>query len=224
MHPGAGTDPIPEYQCILEQAECVQLCPAASFCLVRGFSEAVVVCPSDEEWKRRLSKHQREEGEEVAETSLLKVKVSFTLPSPCEFLEEVLSRRRVLPPPKRKKNRNRRKPQPQQRGGQRGGAAGGLQGGYGGSASGYYQRSYGQQSYWGGQPQHREQDYRPFCNQYRTDYDRFYGRNYDPQRYREYYRQYTREWNQYNQDQDRYGYGSGNRGYSGGSGNYGGYR
>ncbi|XP_058877045.1 heterogeneous nuclear ribonucleoprotein U-like protein 1, partial [Acipenser ruthenus] len=76
---------------ILDQANVYSSAQRRKLLRFRGFSRrAVVVCPSDEEWKRRLSKHQREEGEEVAETSLLKVKVSFTLPSPCEFLEEVL--------------------------------------------------------------------------------------------------------------------------------------
>ncbi|XP_041093935.1 heterogeneous nuclear ribonucleoprotein U-like protein 2 [Polyodon spathula] len=76
---------------ILDQANVYSSAQRRKLLRFQGFCRrAVVVCPSDEEWKRRLGEQQREEGEEVAETSLLKVKVSFTLPSPCEFLEEVL--------------------------------------------------------------------------------------------------------------------------------------
>lgn len=37
------------------------------------------------------------------------------------------------------------------------------------------------------------QGYRNFYDRYRGDYDRFYGRDYDYNRYRDYYRQYNRE-------------------------------
>uniref|UniRef100_W5LYC4 SAP domain-containing protein n=1 Tax=Lepisosteus oculatus TaxID=7918 RepID=W5LYC4_LEPOC len=205
----------------------------------KGFQrKAVVVFPTDEEWKRRLGLLQQEEGEEVPEISLLKVKVSFTLPQCSEVLDEVLfseltkeeteklllgykeEARRLLPaPPKRKKNRNRRKPPPQPG---RPPRPGDRDRGYGGGRGGYIQRPYGQpQPYWG--PQRGE--YRPFFSQYCTEYDTFYNRGYNPQRYRDYYRQYTGEWDRYYQDQDRYGYSGGHRNYNyGGGGNYRGYR
>ncbi|XP_028665720.1 heterogeneous nuclear ribonucleoprotein U-like protein 2 [Erpetoichthys calabaricus] len=236
---------------ILDQANVYSSAQRRKLLRFKGFNrKAVVVCPSDEEWKKRLQLHQQEEGEEVAETSLLKVKVSFTLPSKCNFLEEVIyselqkeeaekllatykeEARKVLPPPpKRKKHRNRRKQQ------NRNIRGGGMMGTgilplpYGANRGGFNHRPFEPpQPFWGGQPR-REQEYRPFYNQYRTEYDRFYGRNYDPQRYREYYRQYTQEWNRYYRDQDRYGYGGGgggggnrNYGYGGGVNYRGGYR
>ncbi|KAJ8282816.1 hypothetical protein COCON_G00053350 [Conger conger] len=199
-----------------------------------GFQRrAVVVCPADEEWKRRLVAHQQQEGEEVPDTCLLKVKVSFTLPQQGDYLEEVLfpemsreetekllsgykeEARRLLPSqPKRKRHRSNRKNRPppsgpsQPRRNQ-------PDWGYGGPRGGYSQRGYGHQPYWG--PPRRE-EYRPFYSQYRMEYDPFYGRNYDPQRYRDYYQQYTGEWNRSFQDQGHYG----NRNY--GYGSYRGYR
>lgn len=37
------------------------------------------------------------------------------------------------------------------------------------------------------------QGYRNFYDRYRGDYDRFYGRDYEYNRYRDYYRQYSRD-------------------------------
>ena len=37
------------------------------------------------------------------------------------------------------------------------------------------------------------QGYRNFYDRYRGDYDRFYGRDYEYNRYRDYYRQYNRD-------------------------------
>lgn len=200
----------------------------------RGFQRrAVVICPTDEEWKRRLAAHQQQEGEEVPDTSLLKVKVSFTLPQQGDYLEEVLfpemsreeteklltgykeEARRLLPSqPKRKRHRSNRKNRPPpnapshpRRNHQ--------DWGYGGPRGGYSQRPYGHQPYWG---QPRREDYRPYYNQYRMEYDPFYGRNYDPRRYRDYFQQYTGGWNRSFQDQGHYG----NRNY--GYGSYRGYR
>ncbi|KAJ8246961.1 hypothetical protein GJAV_G00257210 [Gymnothorax javanicus] len=204
--------------------------------LFKGFQRrAVVICPTDEEWKRRLAAHQEQYGEEVPDSCLLKVKVSFTLPQQGDYLEEVLfpemsreeteklltgykeEARRLLPsPPKRKKPRHDRKIRPPSN------APSHSRHGhdhkdwrYGGPRGGYNQRPYGQRPYWG--PPRRE-DYRPFYGQYRMEHDPFYGRNYDPQRYREYHRQYTGGWNRSFQDQGYHG----NRNY--GYGSYRGYR
>lgn len=38
----------------------------------------------------------------------------------------------------------------------------------------------------------------------RAELNRFYGRDYEYNRYRDYYRQYNREWQNYYQDRDRY--------------------
>ncbi|XP_062381451.1 heterogeneous nuclear ribonucleoprotein U-like protein 2 [Sardina pilchardus] len=87
---------------------------------------AVVVFPSDQEWKRRLAQQQRDQAKEVPEEALLKLKVTFTLPETGDLLEEVLfvelpkeeaqgvltgykeEARQALPsPPKRKKPRHK---------------------------------------------------------------------------------------------------------------------
>ncbi|XP_028822336.1 heterogeneous nuclear ribonucleoprotein U-like protein 2 [Denticeps clupeoides] len=87
---------------------------------------AVVVFPSDEEWRSRVQRQREVDGEEVPESSLLKVKVSFVLPEVGDLLEEVTfvelscdaaqkllsgykeQARQLLPtPPKRKKPRRR---------------------------------------------------------------------------------------------------------------------
>ncbi|KAI1229719.1 hypothetical protein IHE44_0010903 [Lamprotornis superbus] len=75
----------------------------------------------------------------------------------------------------------------------------------GGQRRGYDSRVYGgqqQPQYWG-QPGNRG-GYRNFYERYRGYDDRFYGRDYDYNRYRDYYRQYNREWQNYYQDRDRY--------------------
>ncbi|XP_048885155.1 heterogeneous nuclear ribonucleoprotein U-like protein 2 [Brienomyrus brachyistius] len=212
---------------ILDQANVYSSAQRRKMQRFSGFQRrAVVVCPKDEEWRRRLELHQQQEGEEVPEMSLLKVKVSFSLPEQGDYLEEVLfpeltrseaekllagykeEARRLLPtPPKRKKPRTwRNKPLPSGPPGRNH-----RDWGHGWNRGSYNPRPYGQQPFWG--PQRRE-DFRPFYGQQRTDVDRFYGREYNPQRYRDYYRQYSGEWNSYYQDQGYYGnrnYGYGGR-------------
>ncbi|XP_008121708.2 heterogeneous nuclear ribonucleoprotein U-like protein 2 isoform X1 [Anolis carolinensis] len=84
---------------------------------------------------------------------------------------------------------------------------------FGGQRRGYNHRAYGQgqqqqqqpqqQQYWG-QPGNRG-GYRNFYDRYRGgDYNRFYGRDFEYNRYRDYYRDYNREWQNYYQDRDRY--------------------
>lgn len=58
--------------------------------LFAGFRrKVVVVFPSAEEWKRRLSEHQTQNGEKIPQTALLKLQVSYTLPEQENLLEEV---------------------------------------------------------------------------------------------------------------------------------------
>ncbi|XP_017263558.1 heterogeneous nuclear ribonucleoprotein U-like protein 2 [Kryptolebias marmoratus] len=59
--------------------------------LFAGFRRrAVVVFPSADEWRRRLSQHQMSHGEHIPETALLKLQVSCSLPEPrADLLEEV---------------------------------------------------------------------------------------------------------------------------------------
>nr|XP_023685199.1 heterogeneous nuclear ribonucleoprotein U-like protein 2 [Paramormyrops kingsleyae] len=216
---------------ILDQANVYSSAQRRKMQRFSGFQRrAVVVCPKDEEWRRRLELHQQQEGEEVPEMSLLKVKVSFSLPEQGDYLEEVLfpelsrseaekllagykeEARRLLPtPPKRKKPRTwRNKPLPSGPPGRNH-----RDWGHGWNRGSYNPRPYGQQPFWG---QQRREDFRPFYGQQRTEVDRFYGREYNPQRYRDYYRQYSGEWNSYYQDQGyygnrNYGYGGGRRGH-----------
>uniref|UniRef100_A0ABM5F427 Heterogeneous nuclear ribonucleoprotein U-like protein 2 isoform X2 n=1 Tax=Pogona vitticeps TaxID=103695 RepID=A0ABM5F427_9SAUR len=79
---------------------------------------------------------------------------------------------------------------------------------------GYNNRAYGQQQHQ--QPQQRQQywgqpgnrgGYRNFYDRYSRgggEYNRFYGRDYEYNRYRDYYRDYNQEWQNYYQDRDRY--------------------
>ncbi|XP_037317760.2 heterogeneous nuclear ribonucleoprotein U-like protein 2 [Pungitius pungitius] len=59
--------------------------------LFTGFRRrAVVVFPSANEWKRRLSLHRMSDGEQIPETALLKLQVSCSLPEQCgDLLEEL---------------------------------------------------------------------------------------------------------------------------------------
>uniref|UniRef100_UPI0037E7FBAB heterogeneous nuclear ribonucleoprotein U-like protein 2 n=1 Tax=Semicossyphus pulcher TaxID=241346 RepID=UPI0037E7FBAB len=60
--------------------------------LFTGFRRRVVVVfPSAEEWRRRLSQHQMSDREQIPETSLLKLQVSCSLPElQSDLLEELL--------------------------------------------------------------------------------------------------------------------------------------
>ncbi|XP_059202936.1 heterogeneous nuclear ribonucleoprotein U-like protein 2 [Centropristis striata] len=96
--------------------------------LFAGFRRLVmVVFPSVDEWKRRLSWHETSSGEQIPETALLKLQVSFSLPEPqMDLLEELQyvelpqeqaqtllqqckeEARRLLPPiPKQEKKKHR---------------------------------------------------------------------------------------------------------------------
>ncbi|XP_035525684.1 heterogeneous nuclear ribonucleoprotein U-like protein 2 [Morone saxatilis] len=59
--------------------------------LFTGFRrKVVVVFPSADEWKRRLSLHQTSDGEQIPETALLKLQVSCSLPEQqSDLLEEL---------------------------------------------------------------------------------------------------------------------------------------
>uniref|UniRef100_A0A8C2XLS4 Uncharacterized protein n=1 Tax=Cyclopterus lumpus TaxID=8103 RepID=A0A8C2XLS4_CYCLU len=59
--------------------------------LFTGFRrQVVVVFPSPDEWKRRLSRHQMSNGEQIPETALLKLQVSCSLPEQHSNLLEEL--------------------------------------------------------------------------------------------------------------------------------------
>nr|XP_033810484.1 heterogeneous nuclear ribonucleoprotein U-like protein 2 [Geotrypetes seraphini] len=184
----------------------------------KGYSrKAVVLVPNEEEWKRRLEMRKEAEGEDVPESVMLEMKVNFSLPQKCEYLDEVLypelskedaeklvaaskeeARRLRANPEKRmnrRNNRNKRFRQGRSRGQ-----------GYSGPVQrwGYDNRSFShppQQQYWS-QSGNRG-GYRNFNERYRDDYDQYYGRNYDYNSYMDYYRQYE-EWQNYYPEGDPY--------------------
>ncbi|CAJ1058750.1 heterogeneous nuclear ribonucleoprotein U-like protein 2 isoform X2 [Xyrichtys novacula] len=104
--------------------------------LFSGFKrQVVVVFPSAEEWRRRLSQHQTGDREKIPETALLKLQVSCSLPDQHSELQEELlyvelpqeqaqgllqgykdEARRLLPPiPKQEKKKprlNKKRPYP----------------------------------------------------------------------------------------------------------------
>ncbi|XP_026862969.2 heterogeneous nuclear ribonucleoprotein U-like protein 2 isoform X1 [Electrophorus electricus] len=183
---------------ILDQANIYPSARRHKMLRFRGYlRKAVVVVPSDQEWRRRLCQQQQEEGTVVPETSLLKSKVSFTLPENGDLLEEVLfvelghkeaqklladykeEARHALPPPvKRKKQRSGR---PQL---------------HGQSQNAYHRHVYAQQSQWG----HQKRPGLHPCARTQS-----YGYGSDPHRYRGYYQPCPVEWNVSDQNQSYYG-------------------
>ncbi|XP_017559284.1 heterogeneous nuclear ribonucleoprotein U-like protein 2 isoform X1 [Pygocentrus nattereri] len=164
---------------------------------------AVVVVPSDAEWRRRLQQQQQDEGVEAPEMSLLKSKVSFTLPEQGELFEDILfvelcheeaerllttykeEARRLLPaPPKRKKHQNRHPK---------------FHMNVQGRAHGWSQSSCRRHPYSQSQWRHQKQYGWHPCT-----YIQPYGCNSDPQRYRDYYQPCTGQWNTCDQSQSYY--------------------
>ncbi|KAB0404705.1 hypothetical protein E2I00_019054, partial [Balaenoptera physalus] len=188
---------------ILDQCNVYNSGQRRKLLLFKTFSrKVVVVVPNEEDWKKRLELRKEVEGDDVPESIMLEMKANFSLPEKCDYMDEVTygelekeeaqpivtkykeEARKLLPPSEkrtnRRNNRNKRNRQNRSRG----------QGYVGGQRRGYDNRAYGQQ-YWG-QSGNRG-GYRNFYDRYRGDYDRFYGRDYEYNRYRDYYRQYSRD-------------------------------
>ncbi|KAK7801134.1 hypothetical protein U0070_002801 [Myodes glareolus] len=203
---------------ILDQCNVYNSGQRRKLLLFKTFSrKVVVVVPNEEDWKKRLELRKEVEGDDVPESIMLEMKANFSLPEKCDYMDEVTygelekeeaqpivtkykeEARKLLPPSEkrtnRRNNRNKRNRQNRSRG----------QGYVGGQRRGYDNRAYGQQ-YWG-QSGNRG-GYRNFYDRYRGDYDRFYRQDYEYNRYRDYYRQYNRDWQNYyyhhQQDRDRY--------------------
>ncbi|KAK2834257.1 hypothetical protein Q7C36_014958 [Tachysurus vachellii] len=173
------------------------------FCVYQR--KAVVLVPSDEEWKRRLAQKEQSEGAVLPEISLLKSKVSFTLPEQGNLLEDILfvelcredaqklltgykeEATRLLPTPAKRHKRHKKRPH------KRPGDSLGLS------------RSHNVlQSQWG--------CHKPNGWNF-SAFSQPYGYNSDPQTYRDYYQPCTEQWNLGNQNQSFYA----NQGYYFGS-------
>lgn len=201
---------------ILDQSNVYSSAQRRKLLPFKGFSrKAVVVVPSEEEWKNRLKlrNEEEEEGEEVPESALLEMKANFTLPEKCDYLDDVIfvelakddaqtlvsasreEAKKALPPKEKRNRRHNRKRNRKNRNR--------VQVYASGNRRGAEVRNYGQ--YWGQQAAVQRMGYRNTYDRYRREYDdRFYSsRNYDYNRYREYYRQYAREWQEY-YERERY--------------------
>ncbi|XP_045580850.1 heterogeneous nuclear ribonucleoprotein U-like protein 1 isoform X1 [Salmo salar] len=56
-----------------------------------GFQrKAIVICPTDEDFKERTLRQTDEQGKDVPDQAVLEMKANFLLPEPSDFLEEVL--------------------------------------------------------------------------------------------------------------------------------------
>uniref|UniRef100_A0A6Q2ZMT2 Uncharacterized protein n=1 Tax=Esox lucius TaxID=8010 RepID=A0A6Q2ZMT2_ESOLU len=141
-----------------------------------GFQrKAIVICPTEEDFKERTLRQTDEQGKDVPDHAVLEMKANFVLPEPSDFLDEVLfvelqreeaeklvkeyneeGRKAGPPPDKRYDNRSggfRGNSGGYQRyddrGGPRGGGYQGRDGGPGGFRGGYNRGSYNSNR-WGG--------------------------------------------------------------------------
>ncbi|KAG8437989.1 hypothetical protein GDO86_008613 [Hymenochirus boettgeri] len=166
----------------------------------KGFNrKAVLMVPSDEEWKKRVEQRKEKEGEIIPESVLLEMKANFTIPKTSEQLNEVLypelgsedaealvsaakkEARQLLPAPDKKGNRGYKRNR-SDRG--RGGSGNYQQRRYNNRGFAHHprqQQSYHQQqrSYWAPQ----RGGYQGYYDRYQPQQNRYYGQyqNYRPQ-------------------------------------------
>ncbi|XP_072345505.1 heterogeneous nuclear ribonucleoprotein U-like protein 2 [Scyliorhinus torazame] len=201
---------------ILDQANVYSSAQRRKMIQFKGFSrQAMVICPSDEDWKTRMKLRTAEDGEDVPDFALNEMKVNFTLPETSDFLDTVTYVELEKEPAsklvsKYRDEAKKARPQQEKRQDRRNYRnRNDRDRNYGGNRMGrwdnrnYDRQQYGQgwsQSY-GNNPAYREDYHKPY-DRYRQQYDRSYSQPYD--RYRDYYREYAREWHRYYEERNRY--------------------
>ncbi|XP_060711844.1 heterogeneous nuclear ribonucleoprotein U-like protein 2 [Hemiscyllium ocellatum] len=203
---------------ILDQTNVYSSAQRRKMILFKGFSrQAIVICPSDEDWKTRMKLRTAEEGDDVPDFAMNEMKVNFTLPEASDFLDKVTYVELEKEPAsklvsKYRDEAKKARPQQEKRQDRRNYRnRNDRDRNYGGYRMGRWDnRNYDRPQYghgwgpaYGNHPAYREDYHKPY-DRYRQQYDRPYPQPYDYHRYRDYYREYAREWHRYYEERNRY--------------------